>query len=87
MAGTFKEIARNSYSPFQKCLMIHFYLAKLPVSMDDIVQKEALYCAVGRCARRLKGVVEFESALETIFTVETDQTNPKYVFLSISQSS
>ena len=63
--------------PINFCLLTQFELAKLPVSMDDIVQKEALYCAVGRCARRLKDDVDFESTLETVFTAETNQTNPK----------
>lgn len=47
--------------------------------MDRIVQKEALYCAVGRCARSLKNVIDFETALETNFIVEARETNPEYV--------
>lgn len=45
-----------------------------------MVQKEALYCAVGRCASRVKDVIEFEGALENIFIVEMREVNPKYKF-------
>jgi len=52
--------------------------------MEGIVQKEALYCAVGRCARSLKDVIDFEAALETTFIVEVRETNPEYVHLNRS---
>lgn len=44
-----------------------------------MVQKEALYCAIGRCASRLKTVLDFETWLETTFAPEARETNPKYV--------
>jgi len=54
--------------------------------MEGIIQKEALYCAVGRCARSLKDVIDFEAALETTFIVEVRETNPEYVHLNRSSA-
>src|SRR6266511_3685372 len=54
--------------------------------MEGIIQREALYCAVGRCARSLKNVIDFEAALETTFVVEAHETGPEYVRLSGSSS-
>jgi hypothetical protein len=44
-----------------------------------VVQKEALYCALGRCALRLKDVIPFDQWLDHTLSVEAQDTNPKYV--------
>lgn len=54
-------------------------LAKRSVDLQSVVQKEALYCAIGRCATRLKDVIPFTQWLEQTLTVEAHDTNPKYV--------
>jgi|HubBroStandDraft_3_1064219.scaffolds.fasta_scaffold1367433_1 hypothetical protein len=36
-----------------------------PASLQDIVQKEAVYCAVGRCAHRLRDDLNLSSWMET----------------------
>ena len=46
------------------------------MGLDAVVQKEALYCAVGRCALRLKNVLEFDKWLQGTFFQEAHDTNP-----------
>lgn len=36
-----------------------------PASLQDIVQKEAVYCAIGRCAHRLRDDLNLSSWIET----------------------
>jgi hypothetical protein len=36
-----------------------------PASLQDIVQKEAVYCAIGRCAHRLRDDLNLSSWMET----------------------
>ncbi|KAF8974448.1 armadillo-type protein [Flammula alnicola] len=54
--------------------------SKLPPSVDleAVVQKEALYCAIGRCALRLKNVLQFDRWLERTFSPEAHDANPSY---------
>lgn len=52
--------------------------AKRSVDLQSVVQKEALYCAIGRCATRLKDVIPFTQWLEQTLTVEAHDTNPNY---------
>ncbi|KJA30164.1 hypothetical protein HYPSUDRAFT_125792 [Hypholoma sublateritium FD-334 SS-4] len=52
--------------------------AQPSVGLDAVVQKEALYCAVGRCALRLKNVLKFDQWLQGTFFQETHDTNPTY---------
>jgi hypothetical protein len=35
-----------------------------PGNLQDIVQKEAVYCAIGRCAHRLKDDIDLSSWIE-----------------------
>ncbi|KAI0638247.1 ARM repeat-containing protein [Trametes polyzona] len=52
-------------------------------SMDlpAIIQKEALYCAVGRCAIRLKESIPFEQWLDTALVAEAQVTNHDYAIV------
>jgi hypothetical protein len=54
-----------------------FILAKRSVDLESVVQKEALYCAIGRCAVRLKGVIPFTQWLEQTLVLEARDTNSK----------
>ncbi|PPQ99043.1 hypothetical protein CVT24_003603 [Panaeolus cyanescens] len=54
-------------------------IAPLPTTdLDSIVQKEALYCAVGRCANRLRDHIQFAAYLENTFHPQAHDTNPNY---------
>lgn len=44
-----------------------------------MIQKEALYCAVGRCDIRLKDTIPFQQWLETSLITEAQETSPTYV--------
>ncbi|KAI0347520.1 ARM repeat-containing protein [Trametopsis cervina] len=44
--------------------------------LTSILQKEAMYCAIGRCATRLKGEIPFEQWLETTLVSESRERNP-----------
>ncbi|KAI0755466.1 ARM repeat-containing protein [Irpex lacteus] len=46
--------------------------------LAGILQKEAMYCAIGRCATRLKGEIPFEQWLETTLVPESRETNASY---------
>ncbi|KAG5716692.1 Importin-11 [Termitomyces sp. T112] len=46
--------------------------------LQAILQKEAIYCALGRCAGRLKDVIPFDQWLERTLAIEAQDTNPKY---------
>ncbi|KAH9947240.1 ARM repeat-containing protein [Amylocystis lapponica] len=48
------------------------------VDLASIIQKEALYCAIGRCASRLKDVIPFDQWLEHTLAAEARETNPSY---------
>ncbi|KAF9464415.1 armadillo-type protein [Collybia nuda] len=51
---------------------------QISVDLQSVVQKEALYCALGRCAIRLKDVIPFNQWLEHTLSVEAQDTNPNY---------
>ncbi|KAH9482382.1 Importin-11 [Psilocybe cubensis] len=46
--------------------------------LDSVVQKEALYCAIGRCAIRLKNAIQLETWLQTTFIAEVHETDSNY---------
>lgn len=65
---------------FQGCsLTTNPHLVQPAVDLQSVVQKEALYCAIGRCDMRLKDVIPFEQWLQQTIAVETRDTNPKSV--------
>ncbi|KZT42903.1 ARM repeat-containing protein [Sistotremastrum suecicum HHB10207 ss-3] len=46
--------------------------------LQGIVQKETMYCVVGRCASRLRGEIDFESWLRDQLVPEAQQSDPNY---------
>lgn len=44
--------------------------------MDAVIQKEAIYCAVGRCAHRLKESIDFKRWLD-VATNEVRNPDPE----------
>ncbi|KAF8639750.1 hypothetical protein AX17_001012 [Amanita inopinata Kibby_2008] len=52
--------------------------AQSTTDLPSVVQKEALYCAIGRCAQRLKDVIPFNQWLHQTLAAEAQATNPNY---------
>ena len=79
----FNEIARESIdSALQGGLGDHpgsnnFNAAQTSIDLASVVHKEALYCAIGRCASRMKEVIPFNEWLEHTLASEARDTNPK----------
>ncbi|OJT10170.1 Importin-11 [Trametes pubescens] len=51
------------------------------MELPAIIQKEALYCAVGRCAIRLKETIPFEQWLDTTLITEAQVTDHSYAIV------
>ncbi|KAG6833896.1 hypothetical protein H0H87_007907 [Tephrocybe sp. NHM501043] len=66
LEATFKQIAVQPPVPNQD------------INLSVILQKEALYCALGRCAARLRDVIPFNEWLEHTLSIEVQDTSPKY---------
>lgn len=43
--------------------------------LSSVLQKEALYCAIGRCAHRMKDLIPFEEWLRTNLAEEARGTD------------
>ncbi|KAG6911227.1 hypothetical protein DXG01_003094 [Tephrocybe rancida] len=67
LESTFKQVAAQPPVPNQG------------VDLQVILQKEALYCALGRCAGRMKDVIPFNEWLECTLALEVQSTDPKQV--------
>jgi hypothetical protein len=52
-------------------------LAQPAIDLPAILQKEALYCAIGRCATHLKGIIPFEGWLSHSLASEVRETNAR----------
>ncbi|KAF8623412.1 hypothetical protein AX15_006355 [Amanita polypyramis BW_CC] len=52
--------------------------AQSPSDLASVVQKEALYCAIGRCTQRLKDVIPFKDWLHQTLSTEAQSANPMY---------
>ncbi|KAL0949404.1 hypothetical protein HGRIS_009466 [Hohenbuehelia grisea] len=71
----------NQHSQFVVPLLESTFkqLATQPASsLESVVQKEALYCALGRCANRLKDVIPFDHWLSQTLLPEAQETNANY---------
>ncbi|KAJ3517980.1 hypothetical protein NLJ89_g157 [Agrocybe chaxingu] len=71
----------NQFPSFVVPLLVTTFeqLAPQPsVDLESVVQKEALYCAIGRCARRLKDHIDLQAWLERTFVPEARDPNPNY---------
>ncbi|KAL0067569.1 hypothetical protein AAF712_005284 [Marasmius tenuissimus] len=49
--------------------------AQPATDLDSTLQKEALYCALGRCCRRVKDIIPFPQWIEQVLSVEARSTN------------
>ncbi|CCM04790.1 uncharacterized protein FIBRA_06983 [Fibroporia radiculosa] len=52
-----------------------------PTDLPGVIQREALYCAIGRCAHRMKKVIPFEQWLSHTLVPEAQEMNPSYPIL------
>ncbi|KAF8351332.1 armadillo-type protein [Amanita rubescens] len=71
----------NQFSEFVTPLLVATFndvAAQVPADLASTVQKEALYCAIGRCAQRLKDVIPFNEWLHQTLTAEAHSTSPMY---------
>ncbi|KAG6328294.1 hypothetical protein ID866_10795, partial [Astraeus odoratus] len=66
MTTTFKDIICRSRSA---------------TDLQSVVEKEAVYCAIGRCASRLQDVIPFTEWLRHYLAPEAKESNPKCVRL------
>lgn len=48
----------------------HGFFTVSPGASISVANKEALYCAIGRCCQRLKGEIHFEDWVNQILTAE-----------------
>ncbi|KAI5893425.1 ARM repeat-containing protein [Schizophyllum commune H4-8] len=49
--------------------------------LQGVVQKEAIYCAIGRCCHKLKEAIPFAEWAQKILVAEATSTNPTYPIL------
>ncbi|TFK43406.1 armadillo-type protein [Crucibulum laeve] len=71
----------NQFHTFVTPLLTTMFNELAPQRPNDLVgviQKEALYCAIGRCALRLKDSIPFEQWLEHTLVTEARDPNPSY---------
>ncbi|TFK75774.1 ARM repeat-containing protein [Pluteus cervinus] len=71
----------NQYSQYVTPLLASTFeqVAGQPsVDLESVLQREALYCAIGRCAPKLRGVIPFDQWLERTLVAEAKSTNPNY---------
>jgi hypothetical protein len=54
------------------------------VDLPTVIQKEALYCAIGRCAPHLKDVIPFEGWLTHALASEVHENNARSANVAIS---
>lgn len=87
LAATFQQIGRKSFS-----MILNVYrsslkmIAQPPADLNAVVQKEALYCAIGRCALRLKNVIQLDTWLNGPFNNEAHDSNPTYASVIYSRA-
>ncbi|KAG8884084.1 hypothetical protein FRB97_005307 [Tulasnella sp. 331] len=70
----------NQYPDFVEPLLQQLFqtvLASSPTSLDEILQREASYCALGRCTHRLKDRISFGNWLP-VLAKEARDSNPLY---------
>ncbi|KAJ7765016.1 armadillo-type protein [Mycena maculata] len=71
----------NQFPDVVAPLLFNLYLnfaTKPAGNLQEIIQKEALYCAIGRCAIRLKTMIPFDQWLQTTLAEEAQNTDPIY---------
>ncbi|KAF8195734.1 armadillo-type protein [Mycena galopus ATCC 62051] len=50
-------------------------------NLQEVIQKEALYCAIGRCSSRLKTMIPFEQWLATTLAAEAKSSETIYAII------
>ncbi|KAJ8523493.1 hypothetical protein ONZ45_g125 [Pleurotus djamor] len=69
----------SQYQPVVVPLLKRFFeqmALQIRSDLQGIIEKEALYCALGRCAGRLKDTIPFDSWLQTTLIVEARDPHP-----------
>ncbi|KAH9966059.1 ARM repeat-containing protein [Russula dissimulans] len=73
----------NQYREFVSPLLVKAFAnvnERPPASLQDIVQKEAVYCAIGRCAHRLRDNLDLSSWIE-VAKAEATNSSADYLIL------
>ncbi|KAJ7068412.1 armadillo-type protein [Mycena amicta] len=75
----------NAFPDIVATLLLNLYnsfgsepLAILATNLQEVIQKEALYCAIGRCAPKLKEIFPFEQWMQITLAAETQSIDPVY---------
>ncbi|KAJ7498772.1 armadillo-type protein [Mycena latifolia] len=71
----------NQYSDIVAPMLLNLYMniaTKTAGDLTEIIQKEALYCAIGRCATKLKTMIPFDQWLQTTLAEEASSKDPSY---------
>lgn len=74
----------NHYRAFVEPMLEATFKSMRPQKAADLsglLQKEALYCALGRCANRMKDLIPFEEWLNNELSSEAQETNQMYAIL------
>ncbi|KAJ7178998.1 armadillo-type protein [Mycena filopes] len=58
--------------------MYNNFASKPAGDLQEIIQKEALYCAIGRCAPKLKAMIPFDHWIQTTLAEEVLKTDQMY---------
>jgi hypothetical protein len=78
LVTTFQQVI-GKYSNESALLPANHVIAIPPTDLTLILQREALYCAIGRCALRLKDVIPFDEWLTSTLIPEVRSTNSRFV--------
>ncbi|KAF7352662.1 Importin N-terminal domain-containing protein [Mycena venus] len=71
----------NQFPDVVPPLLVNLYNSfgcQIASNVQEIIQKEALYCAIGRCGSRLKTMIPFEQWLATTLTQEAKDQRTFY---------
>ncbi|KAI0722911.1 ARM repeat-containing protein [Earliella scabrosa] len=78
LAAQYPQYVRPLIETTFNNLITHALIGQRATNLPAIIQKEALYCAVGRCAIRLKDAIPFSQWLETSLVAEAQETHQSY---------
>ncbi|KAL4076110.1 ARM repeat-containing protein [Scleroderma citrinum] len=53
-------------------------ISQSATDLQSVIQKEAIYCAIGRCASRLRDVIPFTEWMRHYLAAEAKDTNPNF---------
>ena len=78
LAASFKQIM-GKYAPKSSDFLLTGILVQPVVDLPAVIQKEALYCAIGRCSTHLKDVIPFQGWLTYALASEVRENNARSV--------